>query len=166
MAAGGSAPELFTSVMGVFVSKNDIGFGTIVGSAVFNVLFVIAMCAFVVPNLKVTWWPLARDCISYCVGIIALVGVVIDFEVHHYEALILLMFYAGYVTIMYYNEALEAWTTKQVREGKEGTESSPSVHTLTLCATLTSSICRSRRTRICPHGKSFLTASSQVHLLT
>jgi Ca2+/Na+ antiporter len=114
MAAGGSAPELFTSIMGVFVSKNDIGFGTIVGSAVFNVLFVIAMCAFVVPNLQVTWWPLARDCISYCIGIIALVGVVIDFEVQHYEAFMLLLLYGGYVTIMYFNEDLEKWTSKQL----------------------------------------------------
>ena len=46
MAAGGSAPELFTSVIGVFIAKNDVGIGTIVGSAVFNILFVIAACAF------------------------------------------------------------------------------------------------------------------------
>jgi len=125
MAAGGSAPELFTSVMGVFVSKNDIGFGTIVGSAVFNVLFVIAMCAFVVPNLKVTWWPLARDCISYCIGIIALVGVVIDFEVQHYEAFILLMLYGGYVTIMYFNEQLEEWTAGQLKKSEESNKNMP-----------------------------------------
>lgn len=62
MAAGGSAPELATSIMGVFISRSDVGFGTIVGSAVFNVLFVIACCAFVAPNLTLTWWPLARDC--------------------------------------------------------------------------------------------------------
>lgn len=30
---------------GVFFAKSDVGIGTIVGSAVFNVLFVIAMCA-------------------------------------------------------------------------------------------------------------------------
>jgi sodium/potassium/calcium exchanger 2 len=46
MAAGGSAPELFTSVIGVFIAISDVGIGTIVGSAVFNVLFVIAACAF------------------------------------------------------------------------------------------------------------------------
>jgi hypothetical protein len=46
MAAGGSAPELFTSVIGIFFAKNDVGIGTIVGSAVFNILFVIAACAF------------------------------------------------------------------------------------------------------------------------
>jgi sodium/potassium/calcium exchanger 2 len=44
MAAGGSAPELFTSMIGTF-KESDVGFGTIVGSAVFNVLFVIGMCA-------------------------------------------------------------------------------------------------------------------------
>ena len=46
MAAGGSAPELFTSIIGVFIAQNDVGIGTIVGSAVFNILFVIAACAF------------------------------------------------------------------------------------------------------------------------
>jgi len=45
MAAGGSAPELATSFVGTFVSRSDVGFGTIVGSAVFNILFVIGACA-------------------------------------------------------------------------------------------------------------------------
>jgi Ca2+/Na+ antiporter len=31
MAAGGSAPELFTSIIGVFISQDDVGIGTIVG---------------------------------------------------------------------------------------------------------------------------------------
>lgn len=44
MAAGGSAPELFTSFIGTF-NQSAVGFGTIVGSAVFNVLFVIGTCA-------------------------------------------------------------------------------------------------------------------------
>jgi len=34
---------MFFSV-GVFVTKGDIGVGTILGSAVFNVLFVIGVC--------------------------------------------------------------------------------------------------------------------------
>ena len=54
MAAGGSAPELATSLFGTFAGS-DVGMGTIVGSAVFNVLFVIACCAFVAPNLKLSW---------------------------------------------------------------------------------------------------------------
>ena len=44
MAAGGSAPELATSFVGTF-QGSTVGIGTIVGSAVFNVLFVIGCCA-------------------------------------------------------------------------------------------------------------------------
>ena len=115
MAAGGSAPEFATSTLGVFVSKSDVGFGTIVGSAVFNVLFVIACCAFVAPDLKLTWWPLARDCAYYCFSMTILVFVVIDKEVWWYEAVILFVLYLGYLVVMYYNEKLEEWTTNRVR---------------------------------------------------
>lgn len=31
MAAGGSAPEFFTSIIGVFIAQNNVGIGTIVG---------------------------------------------------------------------------------------------------------------------------------------
>ena len=55
MAAGGSAPELFTSIIGVFIAKNDVGIGTIVGSAVFNILFVIAACAFAAKEALRYW---------------------------------------------------------------------------------------------------------------
>ncbi|KAH8057532.1 calcium, potassium:sodium antiporter [Aureococcus anophagefferens] len=48
MAAGGSAPELFTSFVATF-KRSDLGFGTIVGSAVFNILFVIGVCASAAP---------------------------------------------------------------------------------------------------------------------
>ena len=54
MAAGGSAPELFTSFIGTFSDPpTDVGFGTVVGSAVFNVLFVIGCCAI---YSKVKWF--------------------------------------------------------------------------------------------------------------
>jgi len=42
--AGTSAPELFTNIMGTFVTKSDLGIGTIVGSAVFNIFGVICVC--------------------------------------------------------------------------------------------------------------------------
>jgi len=121
MAAGGSAPELATSVMGLFVSQSDIGFGTIVGSAVFNVLFVIACCAFVAPNLKLTWWPLARDCAYNCFSMSILVFVISDLKVEFYEAIILLMLYGVYVVIMYFNERLEAWVLTRVKASELAT---------------------------------------------
>jgi len=117
MAAGGSAPELATSVIGLFISKSDVGFGTIVGSAVFNVLFVIACCAFVAPNLKLTWWPLARDASYYCFALAMIVFFVSDdLQIAVWEAATLLIMYGGYVTVMAFNERLEAWVTAKVHE--------------------------------------------------
>jgi len=109
MAAGGSAPELFTSFIGTF-QESAVGFGTIVGSAVFNVLFVIAMCAFFSKDLlTLTWWPLARDSTYYSFSLIMLAiffGYISPDEIHLWEALVLFCMYGGYVVLMMYNEQL------------------------------------------------------------
>merc|ERR1711924_109802 len=95
MAAGGSAPELFTSLIGTLILKNDVGFGTIVGSAVFNVLFVIGLCGFAAKEpIKLSWWPLARDCTYYIVALSVLaLFAKTEKKIRLWEALIL---FAGY----------------------------------------------------------------------
>jgi Ca2+/Na+ antiporter len=109
MAAGGSAPELFTSFIGTF-QESEVGFGTIVGSAVFNVLFVIGMCSLLSKELlELTWWPLFRDSTYYAIGLLVLaifVGVKGPGEIDMLEALILLLMYLGYIVIMYFNEKI------------------------------------------------------------
>jgi len=100
MAAGGSAPELFTNIFATF-EESDAGFGTIIGSAVFNVLFVIGMCAmFSKDCLNLTWWPLARDCIFYTIGlcIIAMfIGANSENEIELWEAFVLFGMYFLYI---------------------------------------------------------------------
>lgn len=44
MAAATSSPELFINIVGTFITEGDLGVGTIVGSAVFNILAVPACC--------------------------------------------------------------------------------------------------------------------------
>ncbi|XP_011163204.1 sodium/potassium/calcium exchanger Nckx30C isoform X2 [Solenopsis invicta] len=108
MAAGGSAPELFTSVIGVFVSFDDVGIGTIVGSAVFNILFVIGMCAiFSRTVLSLTWWPLFRDCTFYSASLLTLIYFFRDSYIYWYEALVLFGFYLAYVSFMKWNQPVE-----------------------------------------------------------
>eukprot|EP00088_Acartia_fossae_P002718 TRINITY_DN11119_c0_g1_i2.p1 TRINITY_DN11119_c0_g1~~TRINITY_DN11119_c0_g1_i2.p1 ORF type:complete len:546 (+),score=143.29 TRINITY_DN11119_c0_g1_i2:88-1725(+) len=108
MAAGGSAPELFTSVIGVFIATSDVGTGTIVGSAVFNVLFVIAACAFASAKaLSLTAWPLIRDTFFYSIGLALLVGFFVDNKVKWWEALILFLWYISYVVFMKFNAVFE-----------------------------------------------------------
>lgn len=110
VAAGSSAPELATAVIGVFIAKDDIGLGAVVGSAVFNIMFVISLCAlFAGTVVYLKWWPLVRDCLFYTFSIIALVLVIMDEEVHWYEALTFLIMYALYISLMYFNRSLEAW---------------------------------------------------------
>ncbi|XP_032679835.1 sodium/potassium/calcium exchanger Nckx30C isoform X3 [Odontomachus brunneus] len=113
MAAGGSAPELFTSIIGVFVSFDDVGIGTIVGSAVFNILFVIGMCAiFSRTVLSLTWWPLFRDCTFYSVSLLTLIYFFRDSHIHWYEALVLFGFYLGYVSFMKWNQQTERFVKR------------------------------------------------------
>lgn len=108
MAAGGSAPELFTSILGVFVAKTNIGFGTIVGSAVFNVLFVIGMCViFSKSILHLTWWPLLRDSIFYAFSLIILITCFSDGQIKWWESLSMFAIYICYVLFMYFNETTE-----------------------------------------------------------
>ena len=109
MAAGGSAPELFTSVIGVFIAVSDVGIGTIVGSAVFNVLFVIAACAFASEKaLSLTAWPLIRDTTFYSIALIVLVGFFMDDVIEWWEALVLFLWYFAYVIFMKFNAVVEA----------------------------------------------------------
>ncbi|XP_008585463.1 PREDICTED: sodium/potassium/calcium exchanger 3 [Galeopterus variegatus] len=74
MAAGSSAPELFTSVIGVFITKGDVGVGTIVGSAVFNILCIIGVCGlFAGQVVALSSWCLLRDSIYYTLSVVALI---------------------------------------------------------------------------------------------
>nr|XP_061810645.1 sodium/potassium/calcium exchanger 2-like [Nerophis lumbriciformis] len=110
MAAGGSAPELFTSIIGVFISHSNVGIGTIVGSAVFNILFVIGMCAiFSKEILNLTWWPLFRDVSFYILDLILLIVFFLDNFISVGESITLLSGYAAYVIFMKFNSTVEGF---------------------------------------------------------
>eukprot|EP01059_Diplonema_ambulator_P003005 TRINITY_DN12660_c0_g3_i1.p1 TRINITY_DN12660_c0_g3~~TRINITY_DN12660_c0_g3_i1.p1 ORF type:complete len:540 (+),score=153.03 TRINITY_DN12660_c0_g3_i1:30-1622(+) len=114
MAAGGSAPELFTSILGEFVAKSNVGFGTIVGSAVFNVMFVIGACAAATystypAGLPLTWWPLFRDSVFYATDLVLLSCFFWDTYIQWYESLALLGMYVAYVLFMSRSETIQEY---------------------------------------------------------
>mmetsp|Transcript_35718 Transcript_35718/g.79956 ORF Transcript_35718/g.79956 Transcript_35718/m.79956 type:complete len:555 (+) Transcript_35718:111-1775(+) len=110
MAAGGSAPEFFTSIVGATIAQNDVGFGTIVGSAVFNVLFVIGLCGYVAKgNIELTWWPLFRDCSYYIISLGVLAAFTYNQSIEAWEAGVLFALYIGYVSFMFVNRPLNIW---------------------------------------------------------
>lgn len=117
MAAGGSAPELFTSLIGVFVSHSNVGIGTIVGSAVFNILFVIGMCAiFSREMLHLTWWPLFRDVTFYILDLIMLIIFFLDNMILWWESIMLVMGYISYVSFMKFNSHIEQAVKTQLNK--------------------------------------------------
>ncbi|XP_048024629.1 sodium/potassium/calcium exchanger 1 isoform X2 [Megalobrama amblycephala] len=119
MAAGGSAPELFTSLIGVFISHSNVGIGTIVGSAVFNILFVIGMCAlFSREMLHLTWWPLFRDVSFYILDLIMLIIFFLDNTIMWWESMMLVSGYALYVTFMKFNVQIERAFKSQLMKHK------------------------------------------------
>jgi len=125
MAAGGSAPELFTSLIGACITENDVGFGTIVGSAVFNVLAVIGACGIATERpLKLRWWPLFRDCTYYivCLALLAAfahgeIVTTVDGDkvgggnIELWEAIVLFVCYLIYCIIMWQNKRIEKFVT-------------------------------------------------------
>lgn len=121
MAAGSSAPELASSFMGTFISNSDVGLGTIIGSAVFNILIIIGATAIVVGEpMQLDWRPLGRDVMFYCGSVILLISFVAgDQKIEWWEAMLLLVYYAGYITFMVFNTGIMRWVSKQVGDTKE-----------------------------------------------
>ncbi|GAB0492444.1 hypothetical protein MMPV_003706 [Pyropia vietnamensis] len=103
-AAGSSAPELFTSLLAVFVTEDEVGVGTIVGSAVFNVLVIIGVSALLAGStLQLDWRPLVRDSAFYTVFIVVLLVQVMGVtkgDAEWWEGLIMLGLYACYILFM------------------------------------------------------------------
>ncbi|KAH3853902.1 sodium/potassium/calcium exchanger 4-like [Dreissena polymorpha] len=109
MAAGSSMPELFTAIIGVFITKGDVGLGTIVGSAVFNVLFVIGICGLLISKaLTLSWWPLCRDSVCYSLAVVVLILVVYDAQVTWWESVLMLLLYGAYILLMRFNRTIQS----------------------------------------------------------
>ncbi|KAF4671749.1 hypothetical protein FOL47_001247 [Perkinsus chesapeaki] len=107
MAAGSSAPELFTSIVATFLIVNEGGVGTIIGSAIFNILVIIgATCLFAGQSLKICWYPLTRDTIFYVIAISEMSLVLLDEEIVIWEALLMVFSYVLYCVFMKYSEAI------------------------------------------------------------
>lgn len=113
MAAGSSAPELFTAVVTVLITGGSEGLGAIVGSAVFNIMVICGVTAkFAGQVLKIWWYPLARDAMVYVISVIMMLLVLIKrndektYTVESWEAAVLVLGYFFYIILMKKNAAI------------------------------------------------------------
>ena len=102
MAIGSSAPEFFTALIAVLkVGSEQIGSGTIVGSAIFNILVIIGASA-VIARTYLTWQPVIRDIVFYLLSIIVLLLTFQDGKITLIETLLYISSYAGYIIVLKY----------------------------------------------------------------
>ncbi|KAJ8288662.1 hypothetical protein COCON_G00013210 [Conger conger] len=118
MAAGSSAPELFASIIGVFITHGDVGVGTIVGSAVFNILCIIGVCGiFAGQVVYLTRWAVFRDSFYYILSVVLLIVFIYDEKIVWWESMILVVMYAGYILIMKFNTSMQNYFTGKEDKG-------------------------------------------------
>jgi K+-dependent Na+/Ca+ exchanger-like protein len=104
MAVGSSAPELFIALIAVFKggAHSEIGIGTIVGSAVFNVLVITGASALVAEKLLIKSRSVERDIIFYLGSIVLLLFVFWNGEILIWEAGLMVVAYLGYLALLWY----------------------------------------------------------------
>ena len=98
MAVGSSAPELFVSILALFrvQEQQSIGAGTIVGSAIFNILVIIGASA-LVKRAVLTWQPVIRDLVFYVVCILLLLFTFRDGVINLSDAVLYIGLYVVYL---------------------------------------------------------------------
>lgn len=95
VAFGTSLPELVTSVTAAIKGKADIAVGNIVGSNIFNILFVVGTSALITPVVYASSF-LVDSIAAIAVGIILWLLVFRKQKLNHLGGVILLVCYAGY----------------------------------------------------------------------
>jgi K+-dependent Na+/Ca+ exchanger-like protein len=103
MAMGSSAPELFIALMALLIAggvHGDVGIGTIVGSAIFNILVITGVSA-VIRSASITWRVVVRDILMYTLSLALLIGAFYDGQITLWEAVIFLALYAVYIFILF-----------------------------------------------------------------
>lgn len=133
MAAGASSPELFSSIIALFVTHSALGLGTIVGSEIFNQLMICAgsVLASRTGSLKLDKAILMREVGFYALSIVLLMIAIRDTEpleddpdgpeyifIDFYDGLMLFLGYIAYVLVCGNFDAIVAFFTSRKDQGK------------------------------------------------
>lgn len=99
MAVGSSAPELFVSAFALIrpsVGEQAVGAGTIVGSAIFNILVIVGASA-LFRRAVLTWQPVIRDLLFYILTILLLLFTFVDGEITLFDSALFVSVYGVYI---------------------------------------------------------------------
>jgi len=122
MAVGSSAPELFVALFAILKPGDHqmIGIGSIVGSAIFNLLVIVGAAA-LIRKTKLTWQPVTRDLFFYTISVGLLVWFILDGQFTLLEAGIFLGIYIVYVFAVVYWRRILPYNDNNIIETTEET---------------------------------------------
>lgn len=96
VSIGTSLPELVTSVVAAKKGESDIAMGNVVGSNIFNILFVLGISAFINP-ISVHPIVFVDMFIMFIISIIAYIFATTKREVNKFEGLLMVLIYISYM---------------------------------------------------------------------
>ncbi len=99
VAIGTSLPELCTSLVALFKGENDIAVGNVIGSNIFNILFILGASSFICP-LSIGIESII-DLMILIVGCIGVLFILNDFRIKRYEGISMLIFYLTYCVYIF-----------------------------------------------------------------
>ena len=95
VAVGTSLPELFTSVIASIKNENDIAIGNVIGSNIFNILFILGMSSFISP-LTINNYVIIDIIIMFIVGIILYIFVNKE-SINRKNGIVMILIYFIYI---------------------------------------------------------------------
>ena len=106
VAVGTSLPELVTSMVAAGKGENDLAVGNVVGSNIFNLMFVIGVCS-ILSTIYVQRETVTRDipfsiiCALLLLGLgMIAVGDASGMTLGHFDGILFLILFAGYIGLM------------------------------------------------------------------
>nr|XP_046918187.1 sodium/potassium/calcium exchanger 3-like [Dermatophagoides farinae] len=107
MVLGTSSPELFTSIISVFIGGKSIVTGAIVVSSLFNLLAIPGICGLMVLTprtftfIRINAWPVRREIVFYSITIVVFILSIKDDSIDCIESLIFIFIYTVYMLCLY-----------------------------------------------------------------
>ncbi len=114
---GTSAPELVVSVDAALNQRPDIAVGNVVGSNIANILLILGVCAVITP-LAVSPLALRRDALTVVAASVLFLVLVGGSALGRFDALILLLCLAAYLTWAYVTESRHAIPAAEVHRAE------------------------------------------------
>lgn len=96
VAVGTSLPELVTSVVASVKKENDIAIGNVIGSNIFNIIFILGLSS-TISNLTLDWAALTDLLVMLGSGVIILSIALFSKKMYRWQGAISVLLYVGYV---------------------------------------------------------------------